>query len=248
MIATKLIKFHEEFVRQEALYMLQNALEGSGGSAATSAYTEAFRLIMQFAVDADVLEDPVSSVRDAEALGSLLALGMNPDAQVQPRGKGPFPPAKKLEGGLPRHLALPFTKASGTRSKDVRVGITLSWVFFLQAIRLKYLHPDSELQNYAIQVMDMLRADTSACVLYILRVGVTNQMTEPTQRSFLVFLGQQLMSPDASPSMKIAGLRTVSYTLKTLGEVPAEFKEVLDNTVVAAVSHSSQLVSSRFRI
>lgn len=31
----------------------------------------------------------------------------------------------------------------------------------MQAIRLKYLHPDSELQNYAIQVMDMLRADTS---------------------------------------------------------------------------------------
>lgn len=28
-----------------------------------------------------------------------------------------------------------------------------------------------------------------ACVLYILRVGVTDQMTEPTQRSFLVFLG-----------------------------------------------------------
>lgn len=27
------------------------------------------------------------------------------------------------------------------------------------------------------------------------------------------------MSPDASPSMKIAALRTVSYTLKTLGEV-----------------------------
>lgn len=30
--------------------MLQNALEGSGGSAALSAYTEAFRLIMRFAV------------------------------------------------------------------------------------------------------------------------------------------------------------------------------------------------------
>ncbi|XP_050383979.1 protein SWEETIE isoform X2 [Argentina anserina] len=196
------------------------------------------------------LEDPVSSVRDAfaEALGSLLALGMNPVAQVQPRGKGPLPPAKKLEGGLQRHLALPFAKATGARSKDVRVGITLSWVFFLQAIRLKYMHPDTELQNYAVQVMDMLRADASvdaytlACVLYILRVGVTDQMTEPTQRSFLVFLGQQLMSPDASPSMKIAGLRTVSYTLKTLGEVPVEFKEVLDDTVVAAVSHSSQLV------
>ncbi|XP_061348491.1 protein SWEETIE-like isoform X3 [Gastrolobium bilobum] len=42
--------------------------------------------------------------------------------------------------------------------------------------------------------------------------------------------------------MKVAALRTLSYTLKTLGEVPSEFKEVLDNTVVAAVSHSSKLV------
>ncbi|XP_050123637.1 protein SWEETIE-like isoform X1 [Malus sylvestris] len=286
IIATKLFKFNEEFVRQEALYMLQNALEGSSGNAAASAYTEAFRLIMRFAVGdksflvriaaarclkafaiiggpglgvgeldssasycVKALEDPVSSVRDAfaEALGSLLALGMNPHAQVQPRGKGPFPPAKKLEGGLHRHLALPFTKV-GARSKDVRVGITLSWVFFLQAIRLKYMHPDSELQNYAIQVMEMLCSDNSvdahalACVLYILRVGVTDQMAEPTQRSFLGFLGNQLMSLDASPSMKIAALRTASYTLKTLGEVPVDFKEVLDNTVVAAVSHSSQLV------
>lgn len=287
IIATKLMKFNEEFVRQEALFLLQNALEGSGGSAAAPAYSEAFRLIMRFAIvdksfvvriagarclkafahiggpclgvgELDnsathcvkALEDPISSVRDAfaEALGSLLALGMNPQAQVQPKGKGPFPPAKKLEGGLQRHLALPFTRANGARSKNMRVSLTLSWVYFLQAIRLKYLHPDSELQDYALQVMDMLRPDISvdahalACVLYILRIGVTDQMTEPTQRSFLVFLGKQLQSVDASPFMKIAALRTLSYTLKTLGEVPSEFKEVLDSTVVAAVSHSSQLV------
>ncbi|KAJ6368416.1 hypothetical protein OIU78_000916 [Salix suchowensis] len=229
--------------------MLEKALEGSGGSAASTAYTEAFRLITpSYCVKA--LEDPVLLVMDAfsEALGSLLALGMNPEAQVQPRGKGPFPPAKKLEGGLQRHLALPFTKVSGTRLKDVRIGITLSWVYFLQAIRLKYLHPDSELQQYALQVMEMLRPDTCvdahalACILYILRVGVTDQMTEPTQRGFLVFLGKQLESSDVTPSMKIAALCTLSYTLKTLGEVPLEFKELFDSTIVAAVSHSSQLV------
>ncbi|KAJ1443259.1 Armadillo-type fold [Sesbania bispinosa] len=285
IIATKLMRFNEEFVRHEALYMLRNALEGSGGSAASTAYSEAFRLIMRsatgdksFAVriaaarclkafasiggpglsvaELDnsasycVKADPVSSVRDAfaETLGSLLALGMNPEAQVQPRGKGPLPHAKKLEGGLQKHLILAFTKASGVRSRDVRVGLTLAWVFFLQAIRIKYLHPDSELQNFALQVMEMLRAETSvdahalACVLYVLRVGVTDQMTEPTQRNFLVFLGKQVQSPEAGPSMKVAALRTLSYTLKTLGEVPSEFKEVLDNTVVAAVSHSSKLV------
>ncbi|XP_020224658.1 protein SWEETIE isoform X2 [Cajanus cajan] len=287
IIATKLMKFNEEFVRQEALYMLQNALEGSGGSAASTAYSEAFRLIMRsatgdksFAVRiaaarclkafaciggpglgvaeldnsssycVKALEDPVSSVRDAfaETLGSLLALGMNPEAQVQPRGKNPLPPGKKQEGGLQKHLILAFTKASGVKSRDVRVGLTLAWVFFLQVIRIKYLLPDSELQHFALQVMEMLRAETSvdahalACVLYVLRVAVTDQMTEPTQRSFLVFLGKQLQAPEASPSMKVAALRTLSYTLKTLGEVPFEFKEVLDNTIVAAVSHSSKLV------
>ncbi|KAI9153290.1 hypothetical protein LWI28_008916 [Acer negundo] len=291
IIATKLMKFHEEFVRQEALLLLQNALEGSGGSAASSAYSEAFRLITRFAIgdksfvvriaaarclkafahiggpglgvgELDnlsshcvkagffALEDPISSVRDAfaEALGLLLALGMNPQAQVQPRGKGPSPPARKLEGGLQRHLSLPFTKVNGYRSKDVRIGLTLSWVYFLQATCLRYMHPDSELQDYALQVIEMLRFDNPvdahalACVLYILRVGVTDQMTEPTQRSFLVFLGKQFQSPDVSAAMKIASLRILSYTLKTLGEVPSEFKEVFDNTMVAAVSHSSQLV------
>ncbi|KAF8399147.1 hypothetical protein HHK36_015012 [Tetracentron sinense] len=332
IIAAKLMKFHEEFVRQEALQMLQNALEGSGGAAFSAAYTEAFRLITRIAVGdksfiiriaaarclktfasiggpglgiaeldnsasycVKALEDPVPSVRDAfaEALGALLALGMNPEAQVQPRGKSHSSPARKLEGGLQRHLTLPFMKAGGARSKDLRMGVTLSWVFFLQsdyvlvnfevvvvgnalglasilsyacyqillhyrydaitithevAIRLKYLHPDSELHNYALQAMDMLRGDSSvdahalACVLYILRVGVTDQMTEPTQRSFLVLLGKQLESPDISPSMEVAALRTLAYTLKTLGEVPLEFKEVLDNTIVAALSHSSLFV------
>ncbi|RYR59970.1 hypothetical protein Ahy_A04g017089 isoform A [Arachis hypogaea] len=273
-IATKLLKFSEEFVRRQALHMLQNALEGCGGSAASTAYSEAFRIIMRsatgdksFAVriaaarclkafatiggpglgvaELDnsasycVKADPVSSVRDAfaETLGSLLALGMNPEAQVQPRGKGPLPQAKKLEGGLQKHLTLAFTKASGVRSRDVRVGLTLSW-----AMRIKYQHPDSELQNFALQVMEMLRADASAdahalaCVLYILHVGITDQMTEPTQRNFL------LQSSEAGPYMKVAALRTLSYTLKTLGEVPLEFKAVLDESVVSAVSHSSKLV------
>lgn len=90
-----------------------------------------------------------------------------------------------------------------------------------------------------------------ACVLYILRVGMVDQMTEPTQRSFLVILGKQvcwikvraidecqwcisvsfsiyasvisgilqLQSPDSSAPMKVAALRTLSYTLKTLEEV-----------------------------
>ncbi|XP_004232371.1 protein SWEETIE isoform X1 [Solanum lycopersicum] len=285
-IVTKLLKFNEDFVREEALQMLQNALEGSGGGAAASAYTDAFRIIMRTGVvdkssivrvaaarclkalasiggpglgvgELDnacsscvkALEDPISSIRDAfaEALGALLGLGLNPDAQVQPRGKSHFTP-KKLDGGLERHLTFPFVKASGPRAKVLRVGLTLSWVSFLQAIRLKYLHPDTELEKYIFLVMDMLRADSSfdaqalACILYILRVGITDQMSEPTQRGLLVILGKQLQSPDATPSMRVAALRTMSYALKTLGEVPAEFKDVLDNTVVSAVSHHAPLV------
>ncbi|KAJ8751677.1 hypothetical protein K2173_025839 [Erythroxylum novogranatense] len=286
-IVAKLMKFQEEFVRQEALFMLQKALEGSGGNAASSAYIEAYRVITRFAVGdksfvvriaaarclrafamiggpnlgvgeldnlasycVKALEDPISSVRDAfaAALGSLLALGMNPEAQVQPRGNGSSSHAKKLEGGLQRHLVLPFTRASGPWVKDIRTGITLSWVSFLQAIRLKYLVPDIELQNYALLVMEMLGTDPHvdahalACVLYILRVGVTDQMTEPTQRGFSVFLGKQLESPNVGPSMKIAALRTLSYTLKTLGEVPSELREIFDKTVDVAISHASDLV------
>lgn len=40
----------QDFVRQEALHMLQNALEGSGGNGPTPAYIEAFRVIMRMAV------------------------------------------------------------------------------------------------------------------------------------------------------------------------------------------------------
>ncbi|CAO2817215.1 unnamed protein product [Amaranthus hypochondriacus] len=287
-IASKLMKSHEEYVRKEALHLLQNAMEGCGGTTtATTAYAEVFRVIMRFgAVDKSSIvriaaarclktlaniggpglgvaeldssastcvkafNDPISSVRDAfaEALGAVLALGMNPEAQVQLKGKGQPTPAKKLEDGLQKHLVSPFVKASGIRSRDVRISLTLAWVSFLQTILLKYLHPDSELQDFTSQVIDMLRVDTFvdaqalACVLYILRVGVVDQMIEPTQRSVLVILGNQVQSPESSPPMKVAALRTLSYTLKTLGEVPLEFREILDDTVVAALSHPSQMV------
>ncbi|KAL2926686.1 Protein SWEETIE [Bienertia sinuspersici] len=283
--APELLMYGAEYVRKEALHMLQNAMEGCGGSAAATAYTEAFRLIMRVGVvdkssivriaaarclktfanvggpglgaaeldssaSTCAFNDPVSSVRDAfaEALGAVLALGMNPDAQVQLRGKGHLVSAKKLEDGLQKHLVSPFVKACGVRSRDVRICLTLAWVSFLQAILLKYAHPDTELQDFTSQVMDMLRVDTSidaqalACVLYILRVGLVDQMTEPTQRSFIAILGKQLQSPDSGSPMKVAALRTLSYTLKTLGEVPTEFREVLDDTVVAALSNSSQMV------
>ncbi|KAK1263806.1 hypothetical protein QJS04_geneDACA011908 [Acorus gramineus] len=283
-IAAKLMRFHEDFVRQEALLMLHNALEGSGGNGASAAYSEAFRIIMRVGLgdksfivrlasarclktfasiggpglgsnDLDscasycvkALEDPMPSVRDAfaEALGAILALGINPGMQMQSRGKGNPHVARKLEGGLQKHLVLPFMKASGSHLKNLRVGLSLSWVFLLQALRHKYLLPDGDLSNYALQVMDMLQgnsfvdAHATACVLYILRVGVADQMAEIAQRNLLVLLAKQLESDDFLPPKGVVVLRLLSYLLTTLGEVPVEFKEILDNTVVAALSHSS---------
>jgi hypothetical protein len=117
--------------------------------------------------------------------------------------------------------------------------------YVVQMIHMKYGTPDSELQNYAVQVTEILQGNASpdphalACVLYVLRVGVADQMTEPTQREFLVFLGRKLESSNYTALMRVATLRILSYLLRSLGEVPSEFKDILDNTVVAALSHSS---------
>ncbi|XP_047080825.1 protein SWEETIE isoform X2 [Lolium rigidum] len=283
-IVAKLMKYHEDFVRQDALLLLENALEGSGGGGSGAAYLEAFRIIMRGGISdkayivrvaaarclkafANIggpglgmaeldtsmsccvkgLEDNVSAVRDsfAEALGAILALAVNPDAQVTKGGKKQNVSAKKFDDGLQKHLILPFLKANGANAKKLRIGLSLSWVFFLQMIHMKYGTLDSELQNYAVQVMDILQGNGSpdphalACVLYILRVGFADQMTEPTQREFLVFLGRKLESSNYTAPMRVATLRILSYLLRSLGQVPSEFKDVLDNTVVAALSHSS---------
>ncbi|CAL0321677.1 unnamed protein product [Lupinus luteus] len=288
-IAAKLLKFSEEFVRRETLHMLQNALEGSGGSAASTAYTEAYRLITRSATGDKSFSVRIAAARCLKAFASIggpgltvaeldnsasycvkagdfglnfkrftydmsvgsvmdLVLGIKVEMVVS---EGRWKGLKRILKGCPyRHLLLFFNSNISVHQISIFLyyGMTMDHLFVLTAIRIKYMHPDTELQNFALQVMEMLHADAtvdahaSACVLYILRVGITDQMTEPTQRSFLVFLGKQLESPELGASMKVAALRTLSYTLKTLGEVPLEFKEVLDTTVVAAVSHSSKLV------
>ncbi|XP_009403181.3 protein SWEETIE isoform X2 [Musa acuminata AAA Group] len=286
-LAAKLMKFYEDFVRKDALQMLGNALEGCGGSGPSTAYSEAYRMVMRVGVSdksfivrmaaarclkafasiggpglgitelensilycLKALDDPVSSVRDAfaEALGGLLALAMNPEAQVKQQGnKGPAP-VRMLEDGLQKHFILPFVRASGVRAKDLWVGLTLSWVSFLQVLHHKYNIPDSELQNFALVVMDILKGNdfadphVLACVLYVLRVGIADQLTESSQRSFLGFLGRKLETADCSPSMRVATLRILSYLLNNLGEVPVEFKNILDNTVVGALCDSSSHV------
>ncbi|KAJ3692210.1 hypothetical protein LUZ60_012560 [Juncus effusus] len=285
-IVSKLMKYNEDYVKQDALLLLENALSGSEGGGGPAAYTESFRIITKLGVTdksfivrlagarclrtfgsvgwiglgvgelensmafcVKGLEDQVSSVRDAfaEALGALLALAMNPEAQGKmKKGKNQAPAAKKSEDSLHKYLIAPFIKASGNNAKKLRIGLVLSWVFFLQVIHLKYHFAESELQNFALKAIEMLQGNNVstnphalACVLYILRVGVADQLTEPAQRDFLVLLGRKLESLDNSPSMRVATLRILSYLLKSLGEVPSEFKDVLDNTVVSALSHSS---------
>ncbi|XP_042449151.1 protein SWEETIE-like [Zingiber officinale] len=282
-IAAKLMKFNEDFVRKDALQMLDKALEGCGGSGPFTAYSEAHRIVMRVGVTdksfivrlaaarclktfanidspglgpaelegsivycLKALVDPTSSVRDAfaEALGGLLALATNPEAQVK-RGNKITVPARKLEDNLQKHFILPFVKASGIHAKDIQIGLTLSWVFFLQVLHQKYHVLENELQNYALLAMDILKGNdladphALACVIYILRVGIADQLTESSQRSFLIFLGKKLESADCNPPMSVAILRILSYLLTNLGEVPLEFKNILDNTVVAALSDSS---------
>jgi hypothetical protein len=51
--------------------------------------------------------------------------------------------------------------------------------------------------SYAYHLPKFVGSDRSlcnyqTCVLYVLRVGVADQMTEPAQREFLVFLGRKV--------------------------------------------------------
>ncbi|MCO5556472.1 hypothetical protein L7F22_010021 [Adiantum nelumboides] len=46
--------------------------------------------------------------------------------------------------------------ASGPLHREVRVGIAMAWVAFLQGMHFTYGHSDLELQNYALQAMSML--------------------------------------------------------------------------------------------
>lgn len=66
----------QEFVRKEALHMLQNALEGSGGCAAFSAYTEAFRLITRFAVGDKSFVVRIAAARCLKAFANIGGPGL----------------------------------------------------------------------------------------------------------------------------------------------------------------------------
>ncbi|BBN09583.1 HEAT repeat-containing protein 5 [Marchantia polymorpha subsp. ruderalis] len=284
-IVAKLMRYSEVGVRQAALELLQDALEGSGGGGAVTAYTEALRIIMKlgatdksavvraaaagclraFAVAGGqglgvgglencatvclkALEDSAQPVRDgfAAALGALLALGLNPQSQAQPKGRGPSPPLKTIDGGVQKHLVTPFVKASGQNYKEIRVGLTMAWVAFLQGMRLNYMHNDVELQEFAMEAIKMLTlsSDThaQACVLFCLRVGIIEQMGEPAQKGLTDHLIKQLSTPEINSGMLVVILRSLAHLLSTLGEVSVASRETLDNSLVGMLSNSSMAV------
>ncbi|CAM6093367.1 unnamed protein product [Calypogeia fissa] len=287
-IVAKLMRYSEVSVRQAALALLQDALEGSGGGGAGAAYSEALRIITRIGVHdrsalvrtaaagclrvfavvggpgvgnsglesccvlcLKALEDSTQTVRDAfaAALGALLALGYNPEAQLpqQGTGKGPPPaPPKPLEGGLQKHLINPFVKANGPNYKEIRVSLTMALVAFLQGMRLNYLRSDSELIEFAMQAIGMLAfsPDThaQACILFCLRVGIIEQMGESTQKQFTDHLIQQVSAPDINPAMLVVILRTLSHLLATLGEISETGHDALDNSLVTMLSNPSRVV------
>ncbi|KAH9566013.1 hypothetical protein CY35_04G109200 [Sphagnum magellanicum] len=284
-IVMKLMKSSEVRVRQAALQLLKDALEGSNGGGPLAAYVEAVRIILRTGASdksslvrataaaclravavtggpgvgsggleaciffcLKALEDNAQAVRDgfAAALGALLALGLNPNAQVQPKGKGPPVPPKHLEGALQKHLVSPFLRASGSRCKDVRVGLTMAWVAFLQRMHLSYGHNNVELSSLGMEAISMLTSSTDAhaqaCVLYILRVGVVEQMGEPAQKEFTLLLTRELFGSDNSSPRLVVILRTVAHLLITLGEVSLACREALDDSLVQTLSNSSMAV------
>lgn len=199
------------------------------------------------------LEDPAQSVRDGfgAALGALLALGLNPEAQIPPsKGKGSSTPPKSMEGGLQKYLIVPFAKGPGPKVKDIRIGITIAWVAFLQRMHLTYGHSDFELQNYGMQALAMLAPSPKAasdphavaCVLYIIRVGVVEQMGESAQKDLLKQLTKQLSSAECSPSMLAVVLRIISHLLVTLGEITFDARSALDSALLDLLSHGSAAV------
>lgn len=63
-------------MRKEALHMLQNALEGSGGSGAFNAYTEAFRVITRVGVSDKSFVVRIAAARCLKAFATIGGPGL----------------------------------------------------------------------------------------------------------------------------------------------------------------------------
>jgi len=66
----------QDFVRQDALLLLENALEGSGGGGGAAAYQEAFRIIMRGGVSDKSFIVRVAAARCLKAFANIGGPGL----------------------------------------------------------------------------------------------------------------------------------------------------------------------------
>ena len=66
----------QDFVRQDALLLLENALEGSGGGGGGAAYQEAFRIIMRGGVSDKSFIVRVAAARCLKAFANIVGPGL----------------------------------------------------------------------------------------------------------------------------------------------------------------------------
>ncbi|CAI5959281.1 unnamed protein product, partial [Closterium sp. NIES-65] len=239
------VRDRSALVRETTAHCIQ-ALAVTGGPGLAGGALDSMAQLCVKAVD-----DPAQAVRDAfaAALGAVVALGLNPSAQIVPRGKSSAAPPKAMDNAIQKYLTTPFVRAPASRSKEIRLAIAMAWVALLQSLRAQYGVADMDLVPYGMQALALLPAyarsidsQAQACALYILQVGLVEQMGEEAQREFTRTLTHQLTASDMGPHMLVAALRTLSHLLNTLGEVTQAAREALDYGLLATLSNSSPAV------
>ncbi|GJP80955.1 hypothetical protein CLOP_g11146 [Closterium sp. NIES-67] len=239
------VRDRSALVRETTAHCIR-ALAVTGGPGLAGGALDSMAQLCVKAVD-----DPAQAVRDAfsAALGAVVALGLNPSAQIIPRGKASAAPPKPMDNAIQKYLTTPFVRAPASRSKEIRLAIAMAWVALLQGLRTQYGVADMDLVPYGMQALALLPAyarsidsQAQACALYVLQVGLVEQMGEEAQREFTRTLTHQLTASDMGPHMLVAALRTLSHLLTTLGEVTQAAREALDYGLLATLSNPSPAV------
>jgi hypothetical protein len=83
-----------------------------------------------------------------------------------------------------------------------------------------------------------------ACMIYVLRVGAIEQLSETGQRKLLDKLAA-LGARTAAPPVSIAALEAIGVLLETLGEVPEDTAKPLESMLMGKLIASSGVVRSQ---
>nr|BAD45833.1 hypothetical protein [Oryza sativa Japonica Group] len=224
-IVAKLMKYHEDFVRQDALLLLENALEGSGGGGSGAAYLEAFRIIMRGGVKKGVKKQSTSG--------------------------------KKFDDGLQKHLILPFVRANGANAKKLRIGLALSG-YYIDLVEKHLRIKENEGAPMLLKRIGTTAAPAervsdrngytpaqgvmhAACGTHMLHVGCVAAGGH-CQGYVVQMIHMKYGTPDSelqNYAVQVTEILQGNASPDPHALVPSEFKDILDNTVVAALSHSS---------